>query len=679
MPSAQIVHPLAKYLRLACLALVLVATVWASNTFTLQAVLADDPCTIETSKSCTIIKGEGDPGWPASATTSTSISGFVPETAIQLQGYAAPNAFILVSEGSDVVGAGSADANGAFSFHITALQAGFPHAISLVASSGSQVTPGTGFVVTPIANTITTVSNILLPSFIDVTPRAQQSGQPIDVEGYTVPGGLVTLFIEDAGGTIDTQVTADANGYWHVELISEFGNLAEGSYEAYAVVSYTGGLMSEPSQRIPFEIRAIATTTFLTVNGYGAPGAFLNFRANGNPIGTDIIPGNGHFTKTLSFPDANASIALGITADNGDATTPELVIHTSVVMHNTTTINDVLLTTFIDVNPNLSQVGDPILVFGEATPNSTIELHVSGQSPVNIPVDANGIWQQDIIAHYGTFPVGTYTAYAFDKYDPGTGLLTSPQSRTITFQVHTVETATDLIIKGFGAPGTFVSIIENNQVVGTTTVKPDGTFEHTVKFPDISLNRTVSVRADNGTQITPDTSFNVSLVAFNATTVANIMLPTFVDVVPRTTPYGNTTTIKGQTAPNSMIQVYVRNPIIDHPVISDNNGFWEITVSTINGGDHLNVGRYIAYARSQKMPEGYMSAISAEVEFEITDTDNCSARRSDLNCDGLVNITDLGILIFYWGNAGAGQKADINQDGVVDISDVGILVYDWTY
>ena len=47
----------------------------------------------------------------------------------------------------------------------------------------------------------------------------------------------------------------------------------------------------------------------------------------------------------------------------------------------------------------------------------------------------------------------------------------------------------------------------------------------------------------------------------------------------------------------------------------------------------------------------------------------------DLNADAIINVTDLLIVIGYWGSADA--TADINQDGIVDISDLLVLIGLW--
>jgi hypothetical protein len=53
--------------------------------------------------------------------------------------------------------------------------------------------------------------------------------------------------------------------------------------------------------------------------------------------------------------------------------------------------------------------------------------------------------------------------------------------------------------------------------------------------------------------------------------------------------------------------------------------------------------------------------------------------RSDLNCDGVVDDTDLDILLACWGSTpkGACAGADINGDGNINASDLSILLSDW--
>jgi len=53
--------------------------------------------------------------------------------------------------------------------------------------------------------------------------------------------------------------------------------------------------------------------------------------------------------------------------------------------------------------------------------------------------------------------------------------------------------------------------------------------------------------------------------------------------------------------------------------------------------------------------------------------------RADFNHDGLVNIIDLSIILYYYNDTGSLIKSyDLSGDGKIDISDISILLYYWT-
>ena len=65
-------------------------------------------------------------------------------------------------------------------------------------------------------------------------------------------------------------------------------------------------------------------------------------------------------------------------------------------------------------------------------------------------------------------------------------------------------------------------------------------------------------------------------------------------------------------------------------------------------------------------PFGGMSVGGVSVD------DGCVA--ADLNCDGVVSGSDLGILLGQWGAAGS---ADLNSDGIVNGTDLGVMLGSW--
>jgi hypothetical protein len=61
----------------------------------------------------------------------------------------------------------------------------------------------------------------------------------------------------------------------------------------------------------------------------------------------------------------------------------------------------------------------------------------------------------------------------------------------------------------------------------------------------------------------------------------------------------------------------------------------------------------------------------------VPDTCECI---SDIDADGTINGSDLGIMLAYWGTTSidpASIACDLNVDGVVNGSDLGILLASW--
>ena len=50
---------------------------------------------------------------------------------------------------------------------------------------------------------------------------------------------------------------------------------------------------------------------------------------------------------------------------------------------------------------------------------------------------------------------------------------------------------------------------------------------------------------------------------------------------------------------------------------------------------------------------------------------------ADLNCDGVINGADLGLLLNDWGTCTGSCPGDINDDGVVNGFDLGTLLSSW--
>ncbi len=171
-----------------------------------------------------------------------TITGRVKDTVVTFMGYTSPNAFITIQEDGAIVATFSANSSGGFNRSLTARLPG-THSYGIFATDDqSRTTPTYGFVLSLIAQTETTVSNILLPTTIDVNVTSGAN-----VFGAAYPNSQVTIFVQS--DPVTETVTASGSGGWN----KVFSNLGTGSHSAYARVGW-GGFQSINSNTVNFEI-----------------------------------------------------------------------------------------------------------------------------------------------------------------------------------------------------------------------------------------------------------------------------------------------------------------------------------------------------------------------------------------------------------------------------------------
>jgi hypothetical protein len=123
-----------------------------------------------------------------------------------------------------------------------------------------------------------------------------------------------------------------------------------------------------------------------------------------------------------------------------------------------------------------------------------------------------------------------------------------------------------------------------------------------------------------------------------------------------------------------------------------NNSYGQCTVPTglsdvvtvAAGGPHsialLSDGRAVCWGDNrfgQSIPPAGMDPIASVVAGERTSFGFESCCLGDLNADSLVNGSDLGIILAFWGPVSTFPRADLNGDGFVSGADLGILLANW--
>jgi len=184
------------------------------------------------------------------ASKSSDVTLTIPDTTISLQGFAAPNAIVVFIENGSVVGTATADATGFYNKVLSAQATG-------LRTVGQYFTDKEGVrsEITTKTVSVTSQQNTLLEVFIPptITRRSNATLQPgsvVQLSGYTISNGLVTLKLPFGGSQ---KVTANKDGFY--EFLYDSSPLGEGGYTVSVSGSKSGiAQKSEQSIDVQFSI-----------------------------------------------------------------------------------------------------------------------------------------------------------------------------------------------------------------------------------------------------------------------------------------------------------------------------------------------------------------------------------------------------------------------------------------
>ncbi len=216
---------------------------------------------------------------------------------------------------------------------------------------------------------------------------------------------------------------------------------------------------------------------------------------------------------------------------------------------------------------------------------------------------------------------------------------------------------------GYAPSSSVVTVKDNGNVTGTTVTNPAGIFSKTVistpGLHDFSLYFT-----DTSGRVTPETNYNGVNLPFHVDTSTNdVHLPPTIQLSRSSIFSGEGVNVFGQAAPGSTVHVILNGIEVFSAVLSSSD--YNFLVSS-----GYNIGNNSVYSYLTR--SGLANSINSFTQnFSVS---NC--RRSDLNCDGHVNLTDFSILMYWWDSAG--PTGDTNGDGQVGLIDFSIMLFDWT-
>ncbi len=165
------------------------------------------------------------------------------------------------------------------------------------------------------------------------------------------------------------------------------------------------------------------------------------------------------------------------------------------------------------------------------------------------------------------------------------------------------------------------------------------------------------------------------------TTVSDIVLSPTIALANTEYNSGDTIEVFGYSVPGETVEAWFyakgeTNLSEDNAEVKQtevrSDGKWNIYFNTTGMGD----GQYQMKAKTiiELYGESGFSQILGLAIGGALEEGLCSG--ADLNGDGLVNLTDFSILLYYWGTDD--DCADQNDDGIVNLTDFSIMMFFWT-
>jgi hypothetical protein len=177
-----------------------------------------------------------------SGSMKTNVKATVGEFYLNLAGYIAPNASIVLTIDGVFARATTADSSGNFYISDVLIKKGFSH-FCLDAIDFKRIGESYTCFDIPPAQASVTMKDIFLPPTIGLSRSEIAEGATVKAFGYSMPGALVTLYLSN-GKKLTTY--ADPTGYYEFSV----KDLKAGNYSVYARAELNHKQSVEPTKKL---------------------------------------------------------------------------------------------------------------------------------------------------------------------------------------------------------------------------------------------------------------------------------------------------------------------------------------------------------------------------------------------------------------------------------------------
>ncbi|EPA0062438.1 Ig-like domain-containing protein [Enterobacter cloacae] len=568
-------------------------------------------------------------------------------------GSAEPGSRVDIYDNGEHIGSTIADDNGAWQFTPTTPLPEGEHHITTTATdeAGNTGPESDDFVlVTDYTPPVASSDVLNITSVMDDVGGRQgnvASGEITDdskpvINGIGEAGSTVFVYSTDANGKhLLGSAVVDSEGTWTLALDTPLveglnqltletqdavGNRVVGEAPSYDITVLIP-VSTEPSINSvvdnaephvgPMQKGETTNDTTPTLSGSAAPGDVVSILDNGKVIGTVKADSSGKwsFTPDTALADGQHTFTVTATDAAGNARTSgsfPIVIDTAAPSPaENIVINDNVGDKQGPVGPGDTTDDQSPTLSGEAEPGSVVDIYDNDEKIGSVIVDDEGKWSytpdkplakgDHEITTTVTDPSGNTS-----EPSPGISFTVDPDPNQVTvgevvddqgpivgnLKPGTVTDDARPELSGKGKPGSTVTIMDGDDVLGSTVVDPDGnwTFTPEQDLADGDHSLTVISKDPAGNDVTsPSFDISVDTVAPEKPVIGvatDDVGSSRGDLSSGSTTDDANPTFKGSAEPGSRVDIYDNGELIGSTMV-DENGGWQFTPTTaLPEGEH---------------------------------------------------------------------------------------------
>ncbi|HGE6933470.1 TPA: Ig-like domain-containing protein, partial [Enterobacter cloacae] len=568
-------------------------------------------------------------------------------------GSAEPGSRVDIYDNGEHIGSTIADDNGAWQFTPTTPLPEGEHHITTTATdeAGNTGPESDDFVlVTDYTPPVASSDVLNITSVMDDVGGRQgnvASGEITDdskpvINGIGEAGSTVFVYSTDANGKhLLGSAVVDSEGNWTLALDTPLveglnqltletqdavGNRVAGEAPSYDITVLIP-VSTEPSINSvvdnaephvgPMQKGETTNDTTPTLSGSAAPGDVVSILDNGKVIGTVKADSSGKwsFTPDTALADGQHTFTVTATDAAGNARTSgsfPIVIDTAAPSPaENIVINDNVGDKQGPVGPGDTTDDQSPTLSGEAEPGSVVDIYDNDEKIGSVIVDDEGKWSytpdkplakgDHEITTTVTDPSGNTS-----EPSPGISFTVDPDPNQVTvgevvddqgpivgnLKPGTVTDDARPELSGKGKPGSTVTIMDGDDVLGSTVVDPDGnwTFTPEQDLADGDHSLTVISKDPAGNDVTsPSFDISVDTVAPEKPVIGvatDDVGSSRGDLSSGSTTDDANPTFNGTAEPGSRVDIYDNGELIGSTVV-DENGGWQFTPTTaLPEGEH---------------------------------------------------------------------------------------------